>query len=116
MAFDVYFSSLHLRLSSMRDLSRKTNRQNIGYVKTVNCCSHEPSIGRRKISKRKISMAAPTASRAAPAILITNVPKATRQRKRSNGLDLWAMCRWSVKQPIRPLYQVQFAINQLICH
>ena len=111
MVFDVYFS-FHLRVSSMRKKyrlrqdsqllqSRAINwsqdfqtqisasrlcAKNIGYAKTANCCSHELSIG-RKISKHKTSTAAATASRAVQATSITNVPKAIRRRKRSNGWD-----------------------------
>lgn len=82
---------------------------NIGYVKIVNCYSHEPSIGLRKISKRKTSMEVPIASRAVPATLTMHALKVTRRRKRSNGLARWAMCRWPASQ----LYQVMFGINQL---
>lgn len=76
MVFDVYL----LFLPSPSRLCA-----NLGYVKTVNCCSHEPSIG-RKISKRRTSTAAPTASPAAPATSTTSATlRATRRRKRSSG-------------------------------
>lgn len=76
--YTFFFPSPASRLRSQK------KHWNIGYVKTVNCCSHEPSIG-RKISNRQTSMAALTASRAAPATSTTSAPKATHQRKRSNG-------------------------------
>lgn len=130
MIFDVFFffSPLLLHLSTpssvrclvclvemdkIKNAEKKstTARWNIGYVKIVNCFSHEQSIGRKTFKRRTISMAVPSASRAALETSTTNAPKAHRRRKHSSGWAPWAMCRWLVKRQIHQLYQVNYIVS-----